>query len=120
MSEYKHKGLTHLVKATQYSWQGLSYAAHHETAFRHELLAAVILIPLAFWIAQSAVELVLLIGSVLLVMLVEMLNSAVECAIDRIGLEHHELSGRGKDYGSAAVFIAMVITVVTWLAILID
>jgi len=104
---YKTTGLTHLINSTKYSLQGLKSAFKNETAFRHECFLACILIPLAFWLGDTKIEIALMISSVLLVMAVELLNSAVEAVVDRIGTERHELSGRAKDQGSAAVFIAV-------------
>ncbi|OOF70837.1 diacylglycerol kinase [Rodentibacter caecimuris] len=114
----KTTGLTHLIKSTGYSLQGLKSAFQKETAFRHECFAAVILIPLALWLGKTKVEIALMIGSVLLVMAIELLNSAIEAVVDRIGTEHHELSGRAKDQGSAAVFMAICIAIVIWGCIL--
>ena len=105
------KGLRRLINATGYSMKGLS------AAYREEVLLACVLIPCALLLGLPAVETVLLIGSVLLLMLVEILNSAIEAVVDRIGPELHPLSGRAKDLGSAAVFIAMIILGVTWLLI---
>ncbi len=116
---YKTTGLTHLINSTKYSLQGLRSAFQHETAFRHECFAAVILVPLAFLLGHSALQTALMIGAVLLVMAVELLNSAIEAVVDRIGTERHELSGRAKDQGSAAVFIAICIAVVIWLGVII-
>lgn len=116
---YKTTGLTHLIKATGYSIQGLKSAFKHEAAFRHELAICCVLFPLAFWLGESAVEIALLIGSALLVIAFELLNSAVEAVVDRIGTERHELSGRAKDLGSAAVFVAMVNVVLVWALIII-
>jgi len=104
--------------AALHSWRGLKACFAHEEAFRLETLLAAICLPLAFVVAADAVELVLLWGSVLLLLIVELLNSAVEAAIDRIGPEHHTLSGRAKDLGSAAVLIAIAFFALTWLAIL--
>ena len=109
----KTTGLTHLIKSTQYSVQGLKSAVKYETAFRHELFCCLFMIPLALWLGD-AVEKALMIGSVLLVLVVELLNSAIEAVVDRIGTERHELSGRAKDQGSAAVFVALVIVAITW------
>lgn len=114
----KHKGFTHFIKAIGYSIQGFKQASK-ETAFQHELFIAVILIPSAFWLGKSAVEWVLMIGSILLVLAIELLNSAIEAVVDRIGTEYHELSGKAKDLGSAAVFIALLIMVLTWLLLII-
>ena len=107
------KGLRRLINATGYSMKGLSAAYRNEAAFREEVLLACVLIPCALLLGLPAVETVLLIGSVLLLMLVEILNSAIEA----VGPELHPLSGRAKDLGSAAVFIAMIILGVTWLLI---
>ena len=113
-----NKGLTRIIKAGQYSWQGIRAAYRHEEAFRQESWLAIVLIPLAFFVAQSGIELALLIGSVVLVLIVEILNSAIEAVVDRIGLEHHELCGRAKDMGSAAVLFALLNVVVVWGAVL--
>ncbi|TDQ57691.1 diacylglycerol kinase [Mesocricetibacter intestinalis] len=115
---YKTTGLTHLINSTKYSLQGLKSAVKNETAFRHELGLGVILIPLACWLAPGKIELILMIGSYFLILLTELLNSALECVVDRIGTERHELSGRAKDQGSAAVFIALVNCGLVWAIIL--
>ena len=91
---YKTTGLTHLINSTKYSLQGLKSAFKNETAFRHECFLACIMIPLAFWLGDTKIEIALMISSVLLVMAVELLNSAVEAVVDRIGTERHELSGK--------------------------
>lgn len=111
------KGLRRLINAAGYSMKGLRAAYRNEAAFREEVLLACVLIPTAFLLRLPAVETVLLISSVLLLMLVEILNSAIEAVVDRIGPELHPLSGRAKDLGSAAVFIAMIILGATWLLI---
>ena len=115
-----NKGFTRLVKASQYSWQGLRAAFRHEEAFRQELWLSIVLIPLGFWLGQTGVEKALLTGSVILLLLVEMLNSAIEAVVDRIGDEQHELSGRSKDMGSAAVAISIGLMVVVWVLVLLD
>nr|WP_237668181.1 MULTISPECIES: diacylglycerol kinase [unclassified Vibrio] len=107
-----------MVNATKYSYQGIKAAFKNEAAFREEVLLSVIMIPTALLLDVTGVERVLLIGTVLLVMVVELLNSAVEAVVDRIGSEHHELAGRAKDMGSAAVLITMLITGYTWLQII--
>ncbi len=107
-------GLTRIVNATGYSLKGLAAALRHESAFRQELALCVVLIPAAIWLGHDAVEWSLLIGSLLLVLIVELLNSAVEAVVDRIGNERHELAGRAKDLGSAAVFVSLVNVVVIW------
>ena len=117
-SAHKSKsGLQRIVKACFYSLSGLQLAYRHEHAFRQEVLLAVILLPIACLVPVTPVERVLLIGTVLLVLIVELLNSSVEAAVDRIGLEHHHLSKRAKDIGSAAVFLALVLLAVTWLLV---
>lgn len=108
------RGLAHIIKAGGYSMKGLRAAFIHEEAFRLELMAMVVMLPLAIWLGQGAVELALLVGSLLLVLIAELVNSALEAVVDRIGVEHHELSGRAKDIGSAAVFIAMMNVIVVW------
>ena len=107
-------GLTRIVNATGYSLKGLAAALRHESAFRQELALCVVLIPAAIWLGRDAVEWSLLVGSLLLVLIVELLNSAVEAVVDRIGNERHELAGRAKDLGSAAVFVSLVNVVVIW------
>ena len=111
-------GLDRIIHAAGYSAAGLRQAYRGESAFRQETWLAALLVPLAFVIGRGWVEVALLAGSVLLVMVVELLNSAVEAAIDRIGFEHHELSGRAKDFGSAAVMLALVLAGAVWLAAL--
>jgi len=110
-------GLTRIIHAFGYSMKGLRAALLHESAFRQEAFLFVILLPVAIWLGQGVLQSVLLIGSLLLVLLVELLNSAIESVVDRIGSEQHELAGRAKDMGSAAVFIAMLIVVLTWASI---
>ena len=104
-------------RAAKYSAQGLKQAWQHESAFRQEATLLVVMIPLAIWLGRTLVEQALLIAVCLLVLLVELLNSAIEAAIDRQGSERHELSGRAKDMGSAAVSIALLIVVVVWSAV---
>ena len=110
-------GLTRLIKAGQYSWQGIKAAYQHEEAFRQEVWILIIAIPLAIWLGESGLEKALLIGSILLLLIVELLNSAVEAVVDRIGSERHELAGRAKDMGSAAVTVAIINTLIIWLLI---
>jgi len=108
-----------LMMASLHSWRGIKACFKHEEAFRIELFLAAVFLPLAPIVASNAIELALLMVSVLLVLIVELLNSAVEAAIDRIGLEHHDLSGRAKDQGSAAVTLSMLVFLIIWLSILI-
>lgn len=107
-------GITRIINATGYSMKGLKSAWVNEAAFRQELLLILLLMPLAFWIGDSLNEILLLVCISWLVVIVEVLNSAVEAVVDRIGSEHHELSGRAKDLGSAAVFIALVLNALVW------
>jgi len=107
-------GLKRLWLATLNSGRGLANCYRSEAAFRQEAWAALVLLPLGFVVGDNAVERVLLVGSVLLVLIVELLNTAVEVVVDRIGLERHTLSGFAKDLGSAAVFIVLLLVVVTW------
>jgi diacylglycerol kinase (ATP) len=107
-----------LRNATRFSLQGFRHAWREEAAFRFEVLLAAVLVPTALLLHVGPLERVALIGSVLLVLIVELLNSALEATIDRIGTEHHPLSGRGKDMGSAAVFVALVLAGLTWTLLL--
>lgn len=111
-------GFTRIIKAAGYSWKGLSAAWRNEAAFRQEGVAAVIAIIAACWLDVDAITRVLLIGSVMLVMIVEILNSAIEAVVDRIGSEYHELSGRAKDMGSAAVLLAIIVAIFSWVTLL--
>ena len=104
----QRRGLNRVWHAAGYSLAGLR-AGWHETAFRQEALTALVLIPTAFWLAQSWIETVLLAGTVMLVLIVELLNTGIEAAIDRIGPEWHELSKRAKDMGSAAVLLSLLL-----------
>jgi diacylglycerol kinase (ATP) len=108
------RGLERVWHATGYSLAGLK-AGWHETAFRQEALASIVLLPAAFWLSRSWVESVLLAGTVVIVMIIELLNTGIETAIDRIGPEWHDLSKRAKDMGSAAVLLSLVLCAGTWL-----
>lgn len=113
------RGPMRFVKALGYSWSGLKAAFRYEEAFRQEFALAVILAPCAFWLGDTGLEIAVMIGCLFLVLIVELLNTAVEAAIDRIGNEHHELSGRAKDIGSAAVFFSLVNVVVVWFLVIV-
>lgn len=115
-----HTGFTHLIHSTRYSLKGLKAAYRHEAAFRQEVALCAFMIPAALILGQTLTERLLLIGCCALVLITELINSAVEAVVDRIGPEHHELSGRAKDIGSAAVFVALVFAGVTWGSILIS
>lgn len=108
------RGLSRVWHATGYSLAGLR-AGWNETAFRQEALASVLLIPVAFWLGRSWIETVLLAGTVILVLIVELLNTGIEAAIDRIGPEWHDLSKRAKDMGSAAVLLSLLLCAATWM-----
>ncbi len=108
------RGLKRLINAGGYSWSGLKAAYLHEAAFRQELAMTMAMAPLGWWLGDSGGERALLIGSLFVVLIVELLNSAVEAVVDRLGTEHHELSGRAKDLGSAAVFMSLVFLGVVW------
>jgi diacylglycerol kinase (ATP) len=119
--ESPHKstsGWRRIGKAFFYSMDGLKAALCHEHAFRQEALLAVVLIPLALWLPASGAGKALMIGSVVLVLIVELLNSAVEAVVDRISLENHDLSKRGKDMGSAAVMLSLLNVIVVWALVL--
>jgi diacylglycerol kinase (ATP) len=119
VSPYKGKtGLRRVLNAAGYSWAGLVAALRHEDAFRQEVLLALLLIPLALYLGDSGVERALMIAAVLAVLVVELLNSALEAAVDRISLERHELIKRAKDMGSAAVMLALVNVVAVWALVL--
>lgn len=111
-------GIARVIDATTYSWHGLIATWRNEAAFRQEAYLAVFLIPLALWLGQSGVERALLVGTTLLVMIVELLNSAVEAVVDRIGPEKHPLSKIAKDTGSAAVAVSLLLWLTTWSCIL--
>lgn len=114
-----NRGITRALKALKYSIKGFRAAIREESAFRQELTLAAILVPIGVFIPVEPVERVLLLGSVMLVLIVELLNSSIENAVDRIGLERNELSGRAKDLGSAAVTVALLLCVLTWALILV-
>ena len=111
-------GLDRVIRAAGYSMAGLQTAYRSESAFRQEFWAAVILVPLAFWVGRGWVETSVLIGSVLVMLIVELLNSAVEAAIDRVSFELHDLSKRAKDMASAAVLLSVLLCAGIWLAAL--
>jgi diacylglycerol kinase (ATP) len=118
MANQKVTGIKRILNACVYSYYGYKATWEHEAAFRQEVALLVFTTPLALWLGQTVVEKLLLTGSLVLVLLVELLNSAIEAAVDRVGLEHHELSGRAKDIGSAAVNLALIWAAITWTSIL--
>jgi diacylglycerol kinase (ATP) len=118
MADSGNKGIARIIKATGYSWQGLRAAYRHEEAFRQEIWLCMVMIPLGLYLGEGGVEKALLVSSVMLLPLVEILNSALEAVVDRLGGEQHELSGRAKDMGSAAVAIAIALMALVWTLVL--
>ncbi|MGK0673592.1 MAG: diacylglycerol kinase [Halothiobacillaceae bacterium] len=116
----ENTGLKRVLFAARYSWQGLTTCYRKEEAFRQELWLTLLLAPLALWVGEDGVERALLIGSLMLVLVVELLNTGIENVVDRVGYEPHKLSGRAKDMGSAAVFISLLIAAMVWGLILTD
>jgi diacylglycerol kinase (ATP) len=114
MGKPGNTGLRRIINATFFSMAGFRAAWRDEAAFRQELLLCVVLVPLAFWLGRTAVERSLLVGSCLIVLIVELLNTGIENVVDRFGEERHRLSGQAKDMGSAAVFVSLMLTLVIW------
>jgi diacylglycerol kinase (ATP) len=114
----KSRGIDRILGATRASWLGLVGAFRNEAAFRQELALAVLVIPLGLWLGRTGIERALLVATMLLVLIVELLNSAIEATVDRIGLEHDVLAGLAKDIGSAAVFVSFVLLGLVWLLVL--
>jgi diacylglycerol kinase (ATP) len=118
-SPYKGKSsLQRMIDATRYSFAGMSAALRHEDAFRQELIAFVVLAPLGWLLGANGAQRALLIGSLVIVLIVELLNSAVEAVVDRVSLERHDLAKRAKDLGSAAVMLAIANAIVVWFLVL--
>jgi diacylglycerol kinase (ATP) len=118
-SPYKGQtGLRRILSATRNSLEGFVAAVRHEDAFRQELIGASVLIPVALWMGRNGFERALLVASVLFVLVVELLNSAVEATVDRISFDNHRLAKRAKDIGSAAVMLSIVAAVAVWLLVL--
>ncbi len=113
-------GFRHLVNATRFSYQGIRAAFKYESAFRQELGIIILLIPLGVWISESALQFTGLMAISMFVLVVELLNSGIEAAIDRIGPEYHPLSGRAKDYGSAAITLSLTLAGAVWLVTLLE
>ena len=109
MGKPGNTGIRRIIRATRFSAQGIAGAWQHEAAFRQEIVAGFILTPVAFWLGGDAMEILMLLMSLILVLIVELLNSAVEAVVDRIGDEHHDLAGRAKDMGSAAVGFSLLV-----------
>jgi len=120
MAKPGYQGVTRIIKAAGYSAKGFRAAWKYESAFRQEVVLTATLIPLAFLLGRNPVEVGLLIASLLIVVIVELLNSGIEAVVDRVGDEPHQLSGRAKDLGSAAVFVALILTLVLWVSVAMD
>jgi len=118
MAKKRSTGFFRIIKATGYSWQGLCAAYRHEAAFRQEVWLCSVMIPLGLYLGDNGIEKALLVSSVILLPLTEILNSALEAVVDRFGEERHELSGRAKDMASAAVAMAIILTIVVWVLVL--
>jgi diacylglycerol kinase (ATP) len=110
----------HIINAFRYTFAGFKSAWQNELAFRGEVVVVAVMLPLGLWLGQSAAERALLIASLLLILLTELVNSALEAVVDRIGPKRHELSKRAKDLGSAAAFVAMVTAALVWIIIVVD
>ena len=113
-----NRGFTRAIHAAKNSWNGLIFAYQEESAFRQELVLLVLLTPVALLLPVSVLEKALMISALLMVLAIELLNSSVEAAIDRISFEHHDLSKRAKDFGSAAVMLALLIAFIIWTAVI--
>ncbi|MGE0581351.1 MAG: diacylglycerol kinase [Steroidobacteraceae bacterium] len=120
MERDKPRGVMRVLRAFAFSASGLAGAFREEAAFRQELLFAIVAIPLGLWLGRSGIERALLVAPVLLILVVELVNSAIEATVDRIGPERHRLAGLAKDIGSAAVFMAFVLWAATWALVLTD
>ncbi|MCU7844847.1 MAG: diacylglycerol kinase [Candidatus Thiodiazotropha sp. (ex Monitilora ramsayi)] len=118
MQTENNVGLRRLINALRWTIKGFRSTFKNEEAFRQEVMLFLVLAPLGFWLGDNGIERALLIGPLLIVLIVELLNSAIESVVDRIGSEQHKLSGRAKDQGSAAVFISVVLVVVCWVLVL--
>jgi diacylglycerol kinase (ATP) len=116
----KNRGIKRLIMAFYYSVKGLGSAFKHEEAFRQEFIAFVLLVGLSFYFDVTPLERLMMIGTLVLVMIVEILNSAIETVVDRVSYDKHKLSGRAKDYGSLAVLLTILLALATWLTILLS
>lgn len=118
MANQKVTGIKRIINAFGYSMLGFKATFQHEAAFRQELLLCVIAVPFAIYFGENGIEYALLLGTLIIILIVELVNSAIEAVVDRFGGEMHELSGRAKDMGSAAVFTAFVLAGVVWVSVL--
>ena len=114
MNKPGRRGLPRIIDAGRYTLRGLRAAWTHEEGFRTECLLLLVLTPAAAWLASDALQFVLLVGCCLLVIVTELLNSAIEAVVDRVGLDPHPLSGQAKDLGSAAVFVSLMLVLLVW------
>jgi len=117
-AEEQRRGFDHFVHAFRWSMQGLVATYRCEAAFRQELFFCLLLLPVALWLGETGSERALMVGTLIMVLIVEIINSAIESIVNRIGLEQHQLSGRAKDQGSAAVFLSLTLAVLVWALIL--
>ena len=120
MGKPGNTGITRIIKAFGFSMKGLKASWQHESAFRQEAILAVVMLPAAFWLARTPAELMLLIMTLFVVVITEVLNSAIEAVVDRVSDDHHQLAGRAKDMGSAAVFLSLTMTAVIWGILIFD
>lgn len=118
VDRYKPRGVMRIVRAMGASGRGLAGAFREEAAFRQELALAAAVIPLGLWLGHSGIERALLVAPMLMILIVELINSAIEATVDRISFEHHVLAGLAKDIGSAAVFMSFVLLIAVWLLVL--
>ncbi|VAW51082.1 Diacylglycerol kinase [hydrothermal vent metagenome] len=118
MAKTAATGITRIINAAGYSWLGFKAAYKHEAAFRQELALTLILTPIALYYGATYADKAILVASLIFILLIEILNSAIEAVVDRLGDEIHPLSGRAKDMGSSAVFLAFIITALIWFSIL--
>ena len=109
-----YTGLTRIVKATGYSWRGFRAAWRNESAFRQECILGLLMLPLAFLVGQTMFQVAMLIATLAIVIITELLNSALEAAVDRVSPEYHDLAGRAKDMASAAVFVSLFLVITVW------
>lgn len=116
--KHQHSGIQRIILATKYSLKGLRAAFQFEASFRQELYLCTVLVPIVLNLPLTTLEKTWMVGSLFALLIVELLNSAIEAVVDRVGAEHHELSGRAKDIASAAVMTTMIMIAVTWLMIL--
>jgi len=120
MGKPGNTGITRIIKAFGFSMKGLKASWKHESAFRQETMLAIVMLPVAFWLARTSTELMILIMTLFVVVITEVLNSAVEAVVDRVSNDHHKLAGRAKDMGSAAVFLSLIMTAVIWGILIFD